>query len=350
MRRLTIFLGVMSITLLPRAQAGWPDTNRTVATVVFGSCNHQSKSQAFWKPILDAQPDLFIFAGDNIYADTYRDDLKRQKYAQLGAEPGYQRLKSNAVVVATWDDHDFGLNDSGGEFPEKVASQRAFQDFFEIPEDHPARTREGVYDAYVFGPPGRRVQVILLDTRYHRSPLRRLAVRQPGKGRYRANHSRSATVLGEAQWKWLEQELKKPAEVRLLVSSIQVVAQDHDWEKWNNFPMERTRLYRLIRETGAEGLIILSGDRHHGELSRMSGVIGYPLYDLTSSGLNMAHGGEFNDWNRYRVGGIFADQHIGLVRIDWEAPDPLITLELQDLSGRSALRESIPLNRLRRAK
>ena len=48
---------------------------------------------------------------------------------------------------------------------------------------------------------------------------------------------------------------------RLIASSIQVVAEDHGWEKWMNLPHERERLYRLIRETGAEGMVFLSGDR-----------------------------------------------------------------------------------------
>ena len=85
-------------------------------------------------------------------------------------------------------------------------------------------------------------------------------------------------MLGEDQWRWLAEQLRVPAEVRLLVSSIQVVAEDHGWEKWMNFPHERERLFKLIRETGAEGVIILSGDRHLAELSMMDGGVG--LSDL----------------------------------------------------------------------
>jgi alkaline phosphatase D len=74
-------------------------------------------------------------------------------------------------VLAVWDDHDYGANDAGAEYPMKAESQRMFLDFFGVAGDSPRRRRPGIYDARVFGPPGRRVQVILLDLRYFRSPF-----------------------------------------------------------------------------------------------------------------------------------------------------------------------------------
>jgi len=322
---------------------------RAVDTIAFGSCAHQSRSQAFWAPLLASRPDLFIFAGDNIYADTYDRALKQKKYQQLAGQKGYQDLRKACPILATWDDHDYGLNDSGGEFRKKEESQELFLDFFGVPADSPRRRQQGVYDARIFGPPGRRVQVILLDTRYFRSPLKMLAHRVPGGGRYRANRDASATLLGSNQWAWLERQLKQPAEVRLLVTSIQLVAQDHDWEHWMNFPNERARLFALIRETGARGVVALSGDRHHAELSRLNGVIGYPLYDLTASGLNMARGGRVEEPNRHRVGRLYPQNHFGLVRIDWAAADPLLTLEIRNLEGKAVIEESVPLSRLQPA-
>ena len=332
-----------------RAQAKAP--RQALDTIAFGSCAHQGRAQDFWDPILDSKPDLFVFAGDNIYADTYDAKLKWKKYMQLAGQAGFQRLLKQCPILATWDDHDYGLNDSGGEFPRKEESERLFLDFWKTPTNSPLRQRAGVYDARVYGPPGRRVQVILLDTRYFRSPLHHLARRKPGGGRYRANRDPQATVLGEEQWTWLAEQLREPADLRLLVSSIQVVARDHDWERWMNFPAERARLLNLIRASGAEGLVVLSGDRHQAELSRMDDAIGYPLYDLTASGLNMARGsgGNPNEPNRYRVGPLFLQNHFGLVRVDWSVPDPMITLEIRDLKGRPVIEESFPLSRLRRA-
>ena len=99
----------------------------------------------------------------------------RAKYARLAAMPGYQAAQVACPILATWDDHDYGVDDGGGEYPKKVESQQVFLDFFGDPEDSPRRKRQGVYDAEVFGPPGKRVQVILLDTRYFRSPLKKKA-------------------------------------------------------------------------------------------------------------------------------------------------------------------------------
>lgn len=343
----SLLAAVLGILLSHAPALAQASARKPPSTIAFGSCAHQSRSQAFWNPLLEAKPDLFIFAGDNIYADTYSGELKRRKYQQLADQPGFQKLKKLCPILATWDDHDYGLNDSGAEFSAKEESEQIFLDFWGVPAQSPLRKRAGIYDARRFGPEGRRVQVILLDTRYFRSPLKLLANRKPGAGRYRANRDRAATVLGEEQWAWLEQQLREPADVRLLVSSIQVVAQDHDWEHWMNFPSERARLFNLIKSTGATGVIILSGDRHHAELSRINTAVGYPLYDLTASGMNMARGGRIYEPNRHRVGRLYPDHHFGMVRVDWAAADPQITLEILDLKGQAVIQETFPLSLLR---
>ena len=98
------------------------------------------------------------------------------------------------------------------------------------------------------------MQVILLDTRSFRSPLRPTDQRgAPGKERYLPDPDPAKTMLGEAQWAWLRAQLQQPAELRLIVSSIQVLAEGHGWERWGNLPRERERLFELIAATGAEG-------------------------------------------------------------------------------------------------
>ena len=239
-------------------------------------------------------------------------------------------------ILATWDDHDLGVDDGGSDYPKKVESQKVFLDFFGDPEDSPRRKRPGVYDARVFGPEGKRVQVIMLDTRYFRSsPLKKKTPVTRGEGPYEPNPDPTTTMLGEDQWRWLEEQLRTPAEVRLIASSIQVVAEDHGWEKWMNLPHERERLYRLIRETGAEGVVFLSGDRHLAELSMMDGGAGYPFYDVTSSGLNQAA----KSWrpqevNRHRVATMNWGDNFGLITIDWDRPDPRISLQIRDVGRR----------------
>lgn len=337
--------------LLAAHPAGAAET-QVLSRIAFGSCAHQGMikgmAQAIWKPLVASRPNLFLFLGDNIYADTYDPVLKWAKYQQLAALPGYQAVQRTCPVLATWDDHDYGLNDSGSEFREKVSSQKLFLDFFGVAKNSPRRKREGVYDAQIFGPPGKRVQIILLDTRYFRGPLLRNPVKGPDQGKYIANTDRSVTMLGAAQWAWLSDQLNRPAELRLIISSIQVLAQDHGWERWMTLPHERTKLFNMIRNTGAEGVVILSGDRHVAELSLMkNGPGGYPLYDITSSGLVMSYPIE-DEPNRWRVGPLYTPNNFGLLEVDWSKPDPQVALEIRGVNGKPVVRETFPLSRLSR--
>ena len=160
-------------------------------------------------------------------------------------------------VLATWDDHDYGLNDAGAEFPLKHVAQEAFLDF-SPPQPGPrgryrATRTPGIYHARTFGPVGRRVQVILLDTRFFRGPLTRNEHRPRGRGPYRPDPESASGMLGEAQWAWLDEQLRRPADLRVIASSIQVVADEHGWETWGNLPRERDRLVQLIDDTDAVG-------------------------------------------------------------------------------------------------
>jgi alkaline phosphatase D len=318
--------------------------------IAFGSCASQARPQPIWDAVAATRPELLLMLGDNIYADTEDMDVMRAKYARLAAMPGFKALRASVPILATWDDHDLGVDDGGSDYPKKVESQKVFLDFFGDPEDSPRRRRPGVYDTRVFGPEGKRVQVIMLDTRYFRSsPLKKKTPVTKGEGPYEPNPDPTTTMLGEDQWRWLEGQLRTPAEVRLIASSIQVVAEDHGWEKWMNLPHERERLYRLIRETGAEGVVFLSGDRHLAELSMMDGGAGYPFYDVTSSGLNQAA----KSWrpqevNRHRVATMNWGDNFGLITIDWDRPDPRISLQIRDVNGDVFLAQQIDLGTLRR--
>jgi alkaline phosphatase D len=187
--------------------------------------------------------------------------------------------------------------------------------------------------------------VILLDTRYFRSPLKKRSDKASGEGPYEANPDPNCTILGEAQWRWLGEQLRKPARVRLLCTSIQIVPQDHHWEKWMNFPHERERLFAMIRATKAAGVIALSGDRHLAELSMMDADIGYPLYDLTSSGLTQANAKwRKHEVNRHRVMTMNFGNNFGMIDIDWSAKPPLIRLQIRDEHGEVTIQQKIPLS------
>lgn len=334
---------ILAITLTaPRLFADSP----VLWTIGFGSCAHQSRWQGFWDPILKENPDIFVFLGDNIYADTKDESIMRAKYGMLQGQPGFQALRSSATVYATWDDHDYGQNDAGADYVMKEISERIFEEVWEIPDDAPARSRAGVYDAHIIEKNGRRLQVILLDTRFFRSSLTRLPESVPGLGHYDQNNDPSATVLGEAQWSWLKDQLEIPADIRIVASSIQVIADGHFYESWSRFPLERERLYKLIRDTRANGVIFISGDRHHGEISMDPDGVEYPLYDVTSSGLNMARRDKHDEPNPRRVGNLYLRSHFGMIRISDET-DPLITLQVTDVRHKVQSEASIRLSKLR---
>jgi len=349
-----------SATLGDRAAVG----RGGVTTIAFGSCNREDGPQDFWRTIAAHDPDLFLFIGDNVYADITWDEQGRERMAPpasaeqiraawdaLAASDQWNRFRADVPVLATWDDHDFGNNDAGSEWVLKEDAQRIFLDFFGVPEDSPRREREGIYHAETVGPPGRRVQLILLDTRFHRDPLERKTAPGP-HGPYRPTADTSPTILGDEQWAWLEERLREPAEVRIIASSIQVVAWEHGWETWGNFPRERARLFELIARTGAGGVLFVSGDRHLVELTCSRGEDGvavpYPMWDFTSSGLNQGEGIRITEPNRYRVGPSLREPNYGLIRIDWEAPTgPAVTLEGRSPTGDVLTAASIDLVTLR---
>ena len=323
----------------------WPSE---VQKIVFGSCIDQNKAQPIWQSILAAKPDLFIFGGDNVYGSNQPWQLQNLKnaYASQAVQPGFAALRQGVPHVAIWDDNDMGLkNDGGVEFPHKQAAKNEFIDFWRLPADDPRRTREGLYHAHVFGPVGKRVQVILLDTRWFRSKLRITDQRDaPGKERYVPDTDPQKTMLGEAQWQWLETQLKQPAEVRLIVSGVQVIVEGHGWEGWHNFPREQEKLKQLIQKTAAKGVVLLSGDRHIGALYKSTGMQGYPLYEITSSGMTHTWA-EAKEEGPNRLGELITQNHFGLIEVDWSKQE--IQLGFQNTQGEWLKRQTIALSELR---
>ncbi|MBE7440522.1 MAG: alkaline phosphatase family protein [Spirochaetales bacterium] len=325
-----------------------------VTRIGFGSCARQDEPQPIWDDVLSANPDLFILMGDNVYADTIDMGAMRRAYQRFGEVPGFKKLRQARPVIATWDDHDYGANDAGAEYPRKDEAQRIFLDFFHEPQASARRNSPGVYASYYASPGspilsaepggrqselGPRIQIILLDTRYFRDALHAAPDSRPGKRRYLPHRDSKHTLLGSAQWQWLEKELRQPAEIRIVVSSIQVLPVDHPGERWDTFPHERTRLFQLLRAARSQVIVLLSGDRHYGEISRLpagrtidlqrtlpyehssvaEGDLVKDLYEITSSSLTSPwHEGSLLP-NRFRLTGTrtHAVPNFGLLQINW---------------------------------
>lgn len=300
----------------PAAPATTPAAG-PVEVIAFGSCSDTDRPQPLWPAILGVAPDAWIWTGDIVYADT--DDMARMRalYDEQRQHAGYAELRRSTRVLGIYDDHDYGLNNGGREFPQRIGSQRALLDFLDEPADSPRRRREGAYAVTDLGEPGRLVRIILLDTRYHRDP--------PGP---------EGDILGDAQWAWLERQLSdSPAQIHLLVSSIQVIPEEHEYEKWANFPRARKRLLDLLQRTSPSGLVLLSGDRHLAEISRLPLDSAPPIVEVTSSGMTHSYRDFQGEPNRWRVGTVYHSLNFGTLAIDWRTEPVAVGLQIRDVAG-----------------
>jgi alkaline phosphatase D len=318
------FMSILAM-VLSLAVVGSAAANDTFS-IAFGSCNRQDAEQPLWEGILAQDPDVWVWTGDNIYGDTEDMGVLAAKYAQQKKVSGYAALAKHCPILGTWDDHDFGVNDGGKEYPMREASQQLFLDFFDVPKTEVRRQRAGVYSAQIFGEGDRQVKVISLDTRYHRDKI-----------------GTDGDVLGEEQWRWLEKTLRaSTAKVHVIATSIQFVSREHKWETWGKFPRERQRMLTLLKDTGALGVVFISGDRHHAEIScQIDAGLGYPLYDVTASGMTHYTEKPFTEKNQYRVGRVFQGLNYGLMTLEWAEAGPVVDVAVVDLGNRAMRRARV---------
>jgi len=305
------------------------DTTKAPMIIAFGSCNKMEKPQTMWEWVNANDPNLWIWLGDIVYADTTDTKALTAHYRLLKTNPDYKKLRSKAQVIGIYDDHDYGKNGGDQYLKGKKGTKKCMLDFLDVPGNNPVRKREGAYQSYTFGKGAQRVKVILMDLRYFRDSLTADPTKQK---RFLPNPT--GDILGEAQWKWLENELSNSnANLTLLCSSVQVLSDEHMYDKWGNFPAARKRLLTLIVKTKPKNLMILSGDRHMAEISKMDiQGLSYPLYDFTSSGLTHIRSG-LNETNKFRVGDMIVKRNFGLLKLRWEGEHPVVTMQVRGLQN-----------------
>lgn len=354
-----------AVLLIPTQASAQPDMRfepppipSEVDTITFGSCFNTQGAGHVFDSMMVENPDIILMLGDNIYADTADPSTMWNIYKDLVNRSTFSDARRKVPVFAVWDDHDYGKNDAGQEWEAKSPAKDVFLRFFQEPPDSPRYDRDGIYHAKIIGPPGRRVQLLMLDTRWFRGPLERAEQTEPPargrRGPYIPTQNEEATMLGEEQWEWLAEQLQQPVELRIVMSSIQFVADEHGFECWGNFPHERRRMLELIRETEAEGVLFVSGDRHHAELSVLDrndpaaqeSEPPYDIYDLTSSSLNAPIRDFRNEVNRSRVGRVYQGANFGSIRIDWDRDDPQITLRIHDEYAKTVMEHVLHLSDL----
>ena len=252
-------------------------------TVAFGSCYYANDelydrpggayggSPAIFEAIRRASPDLMLWLGDNVYlreVDWWSEEGIEYRYGHARAEPLLQPLLAAVPHYATWDDHDYGPNDSDRSYVLKGEALDTFTRYW------PASTRglpgvPGVFTQFQWGD----VEFFLLDDRYHRAPNDAPAPEQ--------------TVLGREQAQWILDALTSSrAPFKVVALGGQFLNPVSVFETYAAIaPAERAYLLDQIRLRGIDGVVFLSGDRHHAELIELDRPGTYPLYEFTSSPL-----------------------------------------------------------------
>lgn len=301
-----------------------------IQSIAFTSCIWQP-DPSIWKEISDSvinnfKPDIFIFAGDSVYNDMsdngvyltldyayqrvpfinytkwfYRQnvmDSLSDKFKAFTSTDFFVRLSSDLKIksesyelpsniggypgiLAIWDDHDYGYNDAGSWHPEKIKAKNIFQSYFgKPPNSDMLDDQAGIYGSYLCGP-SNNLQIILLDCRSFKTP------------HFKLQNNPNPTILGDTQWDWLNKELNKSVSIRIIVSSIPVLAKDifawknGKWktkskERWDIFGKERQRLLNLLSKSTGQ-VIILSGDWHFADISKITQQ-GKQIYEVTAGG------------------------------------------------------------------
>jgi alkaline phosphatase D len=281
-----------------------------------GSCLDQDYPQPIWQSIEKEDLSYFIFLGDNVYGDTRYGSLRKMKSAYDKQKKVLPDFLNDISIFSIWDDHDFGINDGGADYRFKRRAQELYLDFWEITKDDDRSNREGIYfsENKVFF--DKKFKFIFLDTRFFRSKLK------GKKSNYIENIEPDATILGNAQWTWLENELKSDFDFLFIFSSIQIIAKDHRFEKWSNFPNERAKLFKLLEQFN-DKTILFSGDRHRAGIYGKNGII-----EVTSSSMNKP-GSSFTETDSYLIGKTYPQENYGVL----EVLQNTIRIKIKDIKG-----------------
>ncbi len=281
-----------------------------------GSCLDQDYPQPIWQSIKKEDLNYFIFLGDNVYGDTRYGSLRKMKSAYDKQKKVLPDFLNDISIFSIWDDHDFGINDGGADYRFKRQAQELYLDFWDITKDDDRSNREGIYfskNEIFFN---KKFKFIFLDTRFFRSKLK------GKKSNYIENIEPDATILGNAQWTWLENELKSDFDFLFIFSSIQIIAKDHRFEKWSNFPIERAKLFELLEKFN-DKTILFSGDRHRAGIYRKNGII-----EVTSSSMNKP-GSSFSETDSYLIGKTYPQENYGVLEI----LENTIHIKIKDIKG-----------------
>eukprot|EP00978_Attheya_sp_CCMP212_P017918 scaffold48361_cov49-Attheya_sp.AAC.1 len=253
---------------------GWvplPSKDSVLNRIVFGSGSDQTSPLPYWDTVAALQPDLVIMGGDTIEDGQCTDKACSKldlAYVELLSKASFLGAKTMLPIVATLNTHDYGTSvELSNEFnPHKKAARSLFLDFFDIDEmdERSQRKDDGLYTSYEWGPYGERVQLIVLDTRYHLTPFVPTdEYGAAGKERFVPTDDKGSQIMSENQWEWLEAQLVRPANVRLVVSAFPVLPMASGYDCWRMMTHEQTRLHKILKDLAmGSAIVFLTSDNH----------------------------------------------------------------------------------------
>lgn len=272
--------------------------------------------QPLWKDLITESPDLFIWAGDNIYANTNNPLEIQEGYRKQNTIPDYILFKTLTPIIGTWDDHDYANNDANGQLPFKKDSQTYFLDFMDEPLNSPRRKQPGIYTSYEIGQRNQKVKIILLDNRYFK------------------DLDKNLPLLGKTQWTWLEKEIRQStASLNFIVSGVSITSpQMLGSEEWADYPTEQNRLFELLKIAKTKGVVFLSGDKHFSSIFARQGHI-----EFMSSGMTHNTRLPLRPIVRRTFPNSYFEFNYGMIDIQWEGLNPLISMSIRNAKGHKAL-------------
>lgn len=242
-----------------------------VSSIAFGSCADEGQGTALvWQRIGRLGAQAVVLLGDTPYIDSTDLAVQRRRYSEFAAVKAMAELLRSTPWYATWDDHDFGLNDVDGRLAGKAEARRAFVEYHANPSYGDGT--HGVYTSFRRGP----MEVFLLDTRY-------FAATEPSPF---ALHKPS--LLGRTQWDWLRQALSASnAPFKVLASGMvwNGALRPNKVDSWASYPHEREALFRFIGENRITGVVLVGGDIHRSRVIRheVAELAGYDLTEIITS-------------------------------------------------------------------
>jgi alkaline phosphatase D len=312
--------------------------------IALGSCNfinetkddrpkpYGGKYQIF-NSILQKNPDLMIWVGDNMYLRTPDFMTKtgiRHRYRHTRATEELQALLGSVHHYATWDDHDFGPNDADRSYVNKKLTEKTFNDYWGNINTN-AAGNGGVTQHFAWND----VEFFMLDDRYHRAPNR--------------DPNDDKAYLGKQQLDWLIDALTNSrATFKIIVNGGQVISDVAKFENYITYPTERAELLKRLDDSKINGVFFISGDRHHTEISKLERENAYPLIDITCSPLTAGTHKQRDEGNTHQVKDkTFYNRNFGIMEVSGKRRERTLLLTIYDTDGNKAFDYTIKAQDLR---